>query len=301
MMNGDQSNKRKYDNHPIEDNLNSHSNDQHHSFWSDDEFDFDFMNQYTDMFPHSSIQENIPSIDTTVVHKQSLDQQKRKSSTKEKKETNKMVPKQTQSQSQSSSKTNPLPVNEVYRMKKSEPTRDAKGFLNFPDFPEFRPNLTPKEILQRGSFGGTAFQPFTSKVTGETYPNAWEEFPPDWFQGLERGKHYANDRYDKSINMYQVTCNTKLSEWEDNGWVSDLDPYGWFQWYCRFYLGRRTSDDHRQIFRAINMMGSTGRWKKNLINKCITSGKSMEESIHDYSISPKVRQLLQVTRAILYN
>eukprot|EP01031_Cornospumella_fuschlensis_P013256 gene13256-16209_t len=70
----------------------------------------------------------------------------------------------------------------IYSDRQSLPVRDKKGFLVFPDHPEFRPNLTPKEVLQRGSFGGTYFRQITSGVTGETYKNVWKEFPSDWFE-----------------------------------------------------------------------------------------------------------------------
>lgn len=174
------------------------------------------------------------------------------------------------------------------------PFRKANGALFFKDFPEFLPNLTPKEIFQRGSFGGTCFQPITSSVTGHKYSQAWLEYPADWFDGLEQGFHYGSVEFRKEVNLYNVSCGSELKLWEESGWVADIDPYGWIQWYCRFYLGRRCSDDHRQVSRAIAFMGPTGRWRRNLINKCLSSGKPIEEAVNDASISPKVRQSLQV-------
>jgi hypothetical protein len=148
--------------------------------------------------------------------------------------------------------------------------------------------------LQLGSFGGTCFQPFTSRITGQSYQDAWKELPEDWLRGLDIPSQLASTVYNPKINRYKVSCGGDLKEWEENGWIADVDPYGWFQWYCRFYLGRRSSDDHRQISRAIGMMGWKGRWRRNLINRCLKSGKSLEEAVHDMSISPKIRQLLQV-------
>jgi hypothetical protein len=84
-----------------------------------------------------------------------------------------------------------------------------------------------------------------------------------------------------------------LNMWEGSGWIRDIDPYGWFHWYCRFYLGRRTSDDARQISRGLGVFGPTGRWSSNLIRKCRSSGKLPEVAWNDASISAKVRQLLQ--------
>jgi hypothetical protein len=69
--------------------------------------------------------------------------------------------------------------------KRSLPTRLEDGTLCFDDFPEFRPNLTPKEVLQLGSFGGTYFRSIHSSITGESYQNVWKEFPEDWFSGLD--------------------------------------------------------------------------------------------------------------------
>lgn len=83
--------------------------------------------------------------------------------------------------------------------------------------------------------------------------------------------------------------------WEESGWITEFDPYGWFQWYCRFCLGRRCSDDSRQISRALGVMGKKGRWRRNLINKIVARGGDLSNAVEDKSISPKVRQLLQVT------
>ena len=71
-------------------------------------------------------------------------------------------------------------------------------------------------------------------------------------------------------NTYGVTCGGGLDMWEGNDWIADCDPYGWFQWYCRFYLGRRCSDDERQVQRGNGVMGLRGRWRNNLTNKVPT-------------------------------
>jgi hypothetical protein len=207
----------------------------------------------------------------------------------------KVVPELRQTDEEPPRRTGRLQENvKIERFKKPAPSQSSDGTLHFKDFPEFRPNLSPKDILQRGSFGGTCFQPLISTVTGQSYDKAWEEFPSDWFTGLTLGVHYGSSTSNDDINTYKVICASKLKDWEENGWVSTVDPYGWFQWYCRFYLGRRCSDDHRQISRALNIIGPSGRWRRNLINKCISSGKPFEEAVDDPTISPKIRQLLQV-------
>jgi hypothetical protein len=84
-----------------------------------------------------------------------------------------------------------------------------------------------------------------SSVTGQSYVDAWKEFPADWFEGLDIENQVAAKKYNPKVNKYKVKCGGDLKEWEEAGWVSEIDPYGYFQWYCRFYLGRRCSDDPR--------------------------------------------------------
>lgn len=183
----------------------------------------------------------------------------------------------------------------VYPEMQPIPKKNAKGYLVFPDYPNFRPNLTPKEVMQMGSFGGTYFRIIKSGVTGETYRDAWKEFPADWFEGLNIAKQVSSQHYDVSKNRYKEQCGGGLDMWESSGWITAVDPFGWFQWYCRFYLGRRCSDDERQISRGLGVMGTTGRWRSNLVKKCLATGKKPSEVVNDHKISPKVRQLLQVS------
>ena len=170
------------------------------------------------------------------------------------------------------------------------PTRNKAGQLVFPDQPEFRPNLTPKEVLQMGSFGGTYFRPIYSSVTKQKYgKEVWEELPKDWLEGLNIRTSVASILYDPGRNKYGVKCGASLEEWESSGWMNKEDPYGWFQWYCRFYQGRRTEDDERQVGRWAKCAGERGRWKNNLISKIVKAGCGWDNS----SVSPVVRQTLQ--------
>jgi len=171
------------------------------------------------------------------------------------------------------------PTIEVYEDRQAIPTKNASGELVFPDFPTFRPNLTPKEVLQLGSFGGTYFRPIKSSVTSLSYKEVWRELPADWLVGLDIKKMVSSSVYDTSKNTYGVDCGGDLHMWESSGWITEVDPYGWFQWYCRFYQGRRCSDDSRQISRGLGVIGAKGRWRNNLINKCISSAGTLEKKL----------------------
>ena len=91
------------------------------------------------------------------------------------------------------------------------------------------------------------------------------------------------------MNTYKVKCGSSLEDWESKNWIVKQDPYGWFQWYCHFYMGRRTNDDQRQIDRWLKLAGPNGRFRRTLMNKIIKAGKEY----NDISVSPVIRQVLQ--------
>ncbi|XP_051981687.1 uncharacterized protein zgc:113208 [Xyrauchen texanus] len=166
---------------------------------------------------------------------------------------------------------------------------NEKGQLVFKDHPEFQPNMSPKEVLQAGSFGGTYFRPIYSSITKQHYKDVWQELPKDWLDGLDIPKQVASSTYREIVNTYKVKCGGSLEMWESSGWIVPQDPYGWFQWFCRFYQGRRTEDDARQISRWAKCAGVKGRWRNNLITKVVRSGCAYDNHI----VSPVVRQTLQ--------
>jgi hypothetical protein len=99
--------------------------------------------------------------------------------------------------------------------------------------PEFRPQLTPKEMLKLGVFAG------------KYMTDCRREFPQSWFVGAK----LADGPRDSALNFFGVDASQPLSVWRKKGWIHPDDPRGWFQWYCRYYMGRRCIDDDRQVRR----------------------------------------------------
>lgn len=160
---------------------------------------------------------------------------------------------------------------------------------------EFKPNRSPEEILRAGAFGGTYFRPIVSAVTNIKYRSddvLESTVKPEWIQGLDRKTYLTSNTYSSSINKYKVKCGGSLGMWESSGWIADCDPYGWFQWYCRFYQGRRCSDDERQIGRWLKSAGPKGRFRSQLCNKILAAGGGSMGHVHDEKISPVIRQTL---------
>jgi hypothetical protein len=114
--------------------------------------------------------------------------------------------------------------------------------------PEFTPELTPREMLRLGVFGG--------KYMTDTK----KEFPASWFAGAKLSPEGA----DRKLNYFGVDASQPLSVWRQKGWIHPDDPRGWFQWYCRYYLGRRMPDeDARQIKRWKAMRRHIRQIEKN--------------------------------------
>ncbi len=111
----------------------------------------------------------------------------------------------------------------------------------------FNPDLTPKQMLLLGVFGG------------KYMTDCRKEFPDDWFIHAK----LCHERHDKNLNLFGVNASKSLSYWEKKGWIYEEDPRGWFQWYCRYYRGRRCSDDLRQIRRWQAMKRHVAQLKRN--------------------------------------
>ncbi|MDG2341640.1 MAG: hypothetical protein P8L24_01040 [Cytophagales bacterium] len=147
---------------------------------------------------------------------------------------------------------------------------------------DFSPNLSPKEIIRLGSFGGIYFYDEGGRIDINH-----KEFPSEWFNGLDKS-FYISKKYDREINFFKIKSGLSQREWEKKGWINRQDPRGWFQWYCRYYLGRRTDDDKRQIQRWNNFCGLKGRWRNYIYSKIYNRGTSTD----DISFSLAVRQSL---------
>ena len=108
----------------------------------------------------------------------------------------------------------------------------------------FSANKMPLEVIKEDTSGGTYFRYIYSGVTGKWYRKSWKEF--DQLENIDQ-KFCCSDYYDVSVHKYGVKCGTSLRFWENKGWINAIDPYGWFQWYFRYWLGRRSEDDERKI------------------------------------------------------
>lgn len=99
--------------------------------------------------------------------------------------------------------------------------------------PDFKPELTPKQMLRLGVFGG------------KYLTDCRDEFPADWFAGAK----LCHERHVPELNCFGVNASLPLAVWRRKGWIYHEDPRGWFQWYCRYWRGRRCPDDERQVRR----------------------------------------------------
>lgn len=112
----------------------------------------------------------------------------------------------------------------------------------------FAPELTPKQMLELGVFGG------------KYMTDCKDEFPDSWFENAK----LSPERYDNELNFFGVRASQPLSVWRKKGWIYPDDPRGWFQWYCRYTMGRRLGEeDERQIKRWRAMTRHIAQIKKN--------------------------------------
>lgn len=132
---------------------------------------------------------------------------------------------------------------------------------NFDD--GFEPELTPKEMLELGVFGG------------KYMTDCEKEFPKTWFKNAK----LCRDNHNAELNFFGVNASQPLAVWKEKGWIHRDDPRGWFQWYCRYYIGRRHEDDLRQI----------GRWRSFRRHYSAVKNNCLKG---DWECRPRQRQAL---------
>lgn len=129
--------------------------------------------------------------------------------------------------------------------------------------PQFKPELTPKEMLDLGVFGGRYMT------------DCQDEFPKDWFENAK-----LSPTKNPKLNYFGVDASQPLKIWQQKGWIYYEDPRGWFQWYCRYYMGRRIpQEDERQIKRWKAIKRHVAQIKKNCSPKDLTCRKKQRQAL----------------------
>lgn len=137
---------------------------------------------------------------------------------------------------------------------------------------DFKPTLTPKEMLELGVFDGKYLN------------DCKEEFPSDWFKNAK-----LSDEGDESLNYFGIHASQPLHVWQEKGWINEHhDPRGWFQWYCRYYRGRRIPDeDDRQISRWKAMKRHIAQIRKNCPPHDLSCRKKQRQALLHWAIDSR--------------
>jgi hypothetical protein len=171
---------------------------------------------------------------------------------------------------------------------KSKTNKKRKHKKMFADYPDFIPNLSPQEMFELGSFGGTYWRPIYSGVLKKKLKPPLYNYPKKWWKNIPK-ENLVSEEYDKNKNKYKVKVGTSLEFWESKKWINASHPYGWVQWYCDFYMGKRSDDDERQIKRWLGLAGPRGRFMRFLVTQILKK----KTDYNDATVSPKIRQVLQ--------
>ena len=135
----------------------------------------------------------------------------------------------------------------------------------------FKPQLTPKQMLNLGVFGGSYFNKEQIK-----------EFPKSWFKNAKISKNF-----DVNLNRFKAKSGLSRKHWIEKGWIFKEDPLGWFQWYCRFSKGRRIPKiDEIQIKRWKNFNRHVMAIKKNCEPNDLTCRRKQRQAILQWAYSP---------------
>ena len=148
----------------------------------------------------------------------------------------------------------------------------------------FNPNLTPREVIEAGSFGGSYFGLPIEEYSNYNYTELFNSH----FSGIDT-ELYLREEYKPRLNKFKVRSGMDYQYWKDMGWMHKDDPYGWFEWYCKYSIGRRHEDDERQIKRWNDFCGPNGRWRKRIYKRLEETG----DWGLLWNVSPRIQQSLQ--------
>ena len=136
---------------------------------------------------------------------------------------------------------------------------------------KFNPELTPKQMLEYGVFGGSYLG------------NTIHEYPKFWFTKAKIGK-----TFDVKLNYFQIQAGLSLKEWKQKGWIMQEDPRGWFQWYCRYSTGRRIEEIDKIQIRRWKAFGPRhiGSIKKNCPKKLWSCRRKQRQALLQWAYNP---------------
>lgn len=169
------------------------------------------------------------------------------------------------------------------------PEKNEGGWYHFDDYPEFKPNLSPREVFLMGAFGGTYWRPISSKLSNETHENQHKKYPDSWWEGIPDDRLARPiEKYDRKVNYYRVKVGKTLKFCENNSLAEATHPYGWFQWYCDFFFGERYKCDKKMIERWLKHSGPDGNLRLRLVKLILYK----TGDYRDPAVSPSLRQSL---------
>ncbi|MBQ2810631.1 MAG: hypothetical protein IJF12_00500 [Alphaproteobacteria bacterium] len=137
--------------------------------------------------------------------------------------------------------------------------------------PDFTPELSPKQMLSLGVF------------EGHYLTDCQAEFPADWFIEAKLSPQYP----DIKQNCFGVKSRLSLKIWQQKGWIIGPDVRGWFQWYCRYYMGRRLpSVDNIQIKRWKAFKRHYAQVYKNCLPFDLDCRKKQRQALLQWAYNP---------------
>ena len=144
---------------------------------------------------------------------------------------------------------------------------------------QFNPNLTPRQVIQLGAFGGCYFGLPIEEYTNYEYTELFNYH----FKGLDTSL-YLGETYKPRMNKFKIRSGMDYDYWKTMGWMNERDPYGWFEWWMKYNMGIRGEDDDRQVRRWQDFAGSKGRWRNRIYRRIYETG--------NWDVSPRIQQSL---------